>query len=103
MMTWAGEPVLTTGCIYPVYKKVYGCMRICWTVLQCTRPGGYLHVIGMHSGMCRPNVLVFHHKSSDKGPIFSQKPLEEGPISPKFRKKKTKAKKRQQQNCKISR
>ena len=31
-----------------------------------------------HTGMCRPNVLVFHQKSLDNGPIFVKKILKRG-------------------------
>ena len=44
-----------------------------------------------HTGMCRPNGLLFHQKSLHIGPILSNKSLEEGPITHKL-----------QKNCKIS-
>ena len=40
-----------------------------------------------HTGMCRPNGLLFQQKSLDMGPILVKKSLEEGPISNKSRKK----------------
>ena len=40
-----------------------------------------------YTGMCYRNVLVFHKKSLDMGPIFKKKSLEMGPISQKLQKK----------------
>ena len=44
-----------------------------------------------HTGMCRPNGLLFHPKYLDMGSILVKQSLEEGPISQKL-----------QTNCKIS-
>ena len=49
--------------------------------------GGGTHML-RHTWMCRPNGLVFHQKSLDKGPILVKKKSEEGPVSPKLQKNK---------------
>ena len=48
-------------------------------------PGG-THML-RYTGACRPNGLVFHQISSDKGLILVKKILKRGPISPKLREK----------------
>ena len=53
--------------------------------MYSTVPGGGTHML-RHTGMCRPNGLLFQQKSLDMGPILVKKSLEEGPILQKSRK-----------------
>ena len=51
---------------------------------------GGTHIL-RHTGMFRPNGLLFHQKSLDMGPILVKKVLRESPISQKFAKKNVKS------------
>ena len=55
-------------------------------VAHSSSGGGGTHML-RHTGMCRPNGLLFQQKSLDMGPILVKKSLEEGPISKKLQKK----------------
>ena len=48
--------------------------------------GGGTYML-MHTGMCRPNGLLFHQKSLDMGPTLVKKILREGSHFAKFTKK----------------
>ena len=56
-------------------------------LVRATSGRGGTHML-RHTEICRPNGLLFHQKSLDKGPILVQKNLlkEEGPISQKMQK-----------------
>ena len=65
---------------------------ICLLNVFASQGGGGTHML-RHTGMCRPNGLLFHQKSLDMSPILvKKKSLEEGPVSQNL-----------QTNCKISR
>ena len=75
---------------YHILSVIMGLFYILYT-----GPVGGTHML-RHTGMCRPNGLLFHQKILRHGSHFGEKKLsEEGPISQNFQKKKKK------KNCKI--